>query len=259
MSRKCFPERRQHLLRAEGEIRSVDLGGVGGYALGVLYLPTPFVFVPGNIQNATTLPFPVAYECVSGVTLAELLSGAETVGSALVEAARRLEGRGVQAIVGACGSFARFQSLLTRAVGIPVFSSILTQVPWLLGSLPQDQRLLLLFADQRSFTGAMQAECGIADLRRLVINDCTAIPEFREMLERPYTLQHAALERALVQHVDRLMAEHAGIGLIVLQCSELPPYAAAIQEAAGCPVVDVVTLAAWVHDIVTRRPYAGRL
>ncbi|HEV2271219.1 MAG TPA: aspartate/glutamate racemase family protein [Steroidobacteraceae bacterium] len=252
-------KRQRRTIQADTEIRSRDLGGIAGYAIGVLYMATPFVFVPGNIQNATTLPFPVAYECVEGVTLPQLLSGAETVGDALIAAATRLERRGVRAIVGACGSFARFQTLLTNAVRIPVFSSILTQVPWLIRSLPADQRVLVLFADRRSFTPAMRSECGITDLRRIVISDCMAIPEFCAMLARPYTLQHAALERALVRHVKREMVEHKNIGLIVLQCSELPPYAAAIQDAVSSAVVDVVTLATWAHEVVTRRPYIRRI
>lgn len=244
---------------SDSDIQSRDVGGVGGYAVGVLYMDTPFVFVPGNIQNATTLPFPVAYECVAGVSLPQLLSGDGAIGDALISAAKRLERRGVGAIVGACGSFGRFQSLLTDAVEIPVFSSILTQVPWLVKSLPANQRVLVLFADRRSFSAEMRSECGITDPTRLVISDCMDIPEFSSMLARPYKLQHAALERALVRHVKQQVAEHGNVGLIVLQCSELPPYAAAIQDAISCPVVDVVTLATWVHDIVTRRPYRGRL
>src|SRR5450755_2193411 len=115
-----------------GVFHSCELGGVAGYAVGVLHMASPFAFVPGNIQNATTMPFPVAYECVQSVTLQEVLSGHPKVEEGLVIAAQRLEGRGVRAIVGACGSFANCQQALTSAVSVPVFASVLVQVPWLL-------------------------------------------------------------------------------------------------------------------------------
>lgn len=38
---------------ASEAIESRDMGGLAGYAVGVLYMATPFAFVPGNIQNAT--------------------------------------------------------------------------------------------------------------------------------------------------------------------------------------------------------------
>ena len=230
------------------DLVSRDLGGVAGYAVGVLHIRTPFVFVPGNLQNAITLPFPVAYECAKGVTLASLLKGSDSVGRALVAAAKRLEKRGARVIVGACGSFAKFQTRLAAAVGVPVFSSILGQLPWLLASIPESQRVAVIFADRRSFTRSMQRECGIADIRRLVVADCMGIPEFKAMIDRPYRLAHSALQLAVVRHAQRLVQEHPDIGMVVLQCSELPPYAAAIQAAIQRPIADIVTLTEWAHS-----------
>jgi hypothetical protein len=236
-----------------------DLGGVAGCAIGILHIKTPFVFMPGNLQNATTVPFPVAYECARGVTLASLLSGADSVGLALIAAAKRLEKRGVRVIVGACGAVARFQRRVAAAVSVPVFSSILTQIPWLLTCIAPSQRIAVIFADRRSFTRSMQLECGVTDTRRLVIADCIGIPEFRAMVERPYRLANSALERAVVGYATHLVAQHPEIGLIMLQCSELPPYAAAIQAATRRPVADIVTLAEWAFSVAVRRPYLGYL
>jgi Asp/Glu/hydantoin racemase len=240
-------------------IEGSDVGGIAGFAIGVLYVATPFVFVPGNIQNATTLGFPVAYECAEGVSIAELLEGAKKVETALLSAAARLEKRGVRAIVGACGSFANFQTVLNSAVSVPVFSSVLTQIPWLLRMLPRTQRLAIIFADKRSFTAQVQAECCIDDLSRLVITDCMPLAPFRALIEQPYRIFHQELRLAVAEHARDLVRTHPDIGLVVLQCSELSPYASAIQAAAHRPVVDVVGLAQWVYSTVVRKPVFGYL
>jgi Asp/Glu/hydantoin racemase len=244
---------------AAGVVRSRDLGGVAGYAVGVLHVASPFVFVPGNIQNATTMPFPVAYECVPNVTLREVLSGNSAVESGLVSAARRLEARGVGFIVGACGSFANFQRTLANAVSVPVCASILTQVPWLLNCLSHDQRVGIVFADLRSFTERTREQCGIVDVARLVITDCMDLPPFRALIDQPYVIDHRTLEAAVAQHIANLVAANPDIGVVVLQCSELPPYAAAIQSRIGRPVIDINTVVAWAQSVAVRTPYSGYL
>jgi hypothetical protein len=240
-------------------LHSRELGGVAGYAVGVLHVASPFAFVPGNIQNATTLPFTIAYECVSDVTLTDVLSGQSKVEQGLVAAARRLEARGVRAIVGACGSFANFQRTLQNAVNVSVCASVLVQVPWLLSCLPSHKRLGIIFADRRSFTPGMQEQCAIHTLERLEITDCMELAPFRALLERPYEVAHAALGSAITQHVRSFVRQHPDIGMLMLQCSELPPYAAAIQRATSLPVVDVNTLVSWAYSVSVRHAYSGHL
>jgi Asp/Glu/hydantoin racemase len=242
-----------------GILHSRELGGVAGYAVGVLHVASPFAFVPGNIQNATTMPFPISYECVSGVTLTDVLTGDSKVEEGLVSAARRLETRGVRAIVGACGSFANFQRTLKNAVNVPVCASVLVQVPWLLNCLPSHRSLGIIFADRRSFTPGMQEQCAIHTLEQLEITDCMDLAPFRALLERPYEVAHAALRLAITQHARSFVRQHPDIGMLMLQCSELPPYAAAIQVATGLPVVDVNTVVSWAHSVSVRYSYSGHL
>jgi hypothetical protein len=47
------------------------------------------------------------------------------------------------------------------------------------------------------------------------------------------------------------------IGAILLECSDLPPYAWAIQNATGLPVFDFQTLIKWVKGAVVQVPYYG--
>ena len=49
----------------------------------------------------------------------------------------------------------------------------------------------------------------------------------------------------------------ANVGAILLECSDMPPYAADIQAATQLPVFDFITLIKWMHSAVMQRPYAG--
>lgn len=238
-----------------GVIYSRELGGIAGYDVGVLHMASPFTFAPGNIQNATTMPFPIAYECVRDITLKELLSGDAKVEAGLVLAAQRLESRGVRFIVGACGSFANFQRALAEAVSVPVCASILVQVPWLLSCLPHDRHIGIVFADRTSFTPEMQEQCGIRGLERIRLTDCMKVDPFRALIDRPYTLEHEALKKAVSAHVATFVDQHPQIAMVVLQCNELSPYASHIQAAIGLPVVDVNALIGWAHSVAIRVTY----
>ncbi len=245
-----------HFRGIESTPREV-LPGTAGFALGVLHIASPIHYLPGHLQNATTLTFPVAYECVRGVDAADVFTGSTRLELGLQRAASRLERRGVRAIVGACGSFAAFQSGLTERVNVPVYSSILTMVNFVLNSLPSRRKLAIVFATQESFSERVRNECHIRETDRLLLTDCMSLPAFHSMLTARFSPQTAQLEAQVVEHIGSFIAQHPETGAIILQCSELSPYAAAIQRQVRLPVFDVVTLAQWVFDCVVRRAYQG--
>ena len=44
-----------------------------------------------------------------------------------------------------------------------------------------------------------------------------------------------------------LVARHPDIGAIVLECTNMPPYAAALREVLGMPVYDIYSMITWFH------------
>jgi Asp/Glu/hydantoin racemase len=44
-----------------------------------------------------------------------------------------------------------------------------------------------------------------------------------------------------------LVAQHPDVGAIVLECTNMPPYAAALREALGLPVYDIYSMISWFH------------
>ena len=54
---------------------------------------------------------------------------------------------------------------------------------------------------------------------------------------------------------QRLVAAHADIGAIVLECTNMPPYAHALRDALGLPVYDIYTLITWFHGGIRPRNF----
>jgi Asp/Glu/hydantoin racemase len=54
-------------------------------------------------------------------------------------------------------------------------------------------------------------------------------------------------EQDVVGAGQDLVANNPDIGAIVLECTNMPPYAAALQAAVGIPVYDIYSMITWFH------------
>jgi hypothetical protein len=72
-------------------------------------------------------------------------------------------------------------------------------------------------------------------------------------------LDSELIEQAVVERSVALQRENPQLGAILLECSMLPPYGAAVQEATGLPVFDYVTMIDYVHDTVVKRRFKGSM
>jgi len=227
-----------------------------GAAIGILVAEASYAMLPGNVANAGTYPFPVLYRVLEGVPFERVLAGDPAVADAVIAGGQSLVDNGVRAVVGACGSFANYQQAAALALDVPVFLSSMLQVPWVLTSLKNEQKLLVISAVASALTEKVFDQCGIMQIDRLLIEQAIDLPEFEAMLS-PEGFNPAALETALTAYVSDLLARHPESGAILLQCSDLPPFAWAIQNATGLPVFDMNTLISWVYTAVVRHTYDG--
>jgi Asp/Glu/hydantoin racemase len=235
------------------------IGGspVAGFTVGILTLETTHPLLPGNVQNAMSFAFPVIYETVKGISFPQLMAGDSACDAAIRIAIERLERMGVSIIVGACGSFANWQTRIREYSKVPVFASIMTQVPFILSGLPAAQKLGVVFADAAAFTPRVQQECSIsaADVQRMVIVGANDLPGLFPFFSCGTDTDGRNLEKPLIDLLLKTRDQHPDIGVWLLQCSDLPPYAAALQRATGIPVFDMTTLATHLYIVAARRPY----
>ncbi len=230
-----------------------------GESIGILILDASYPCVPGNVGNATTFEFPVRYERIQGATIDRLLNRRDpSLAQPFVDAARRLEDAGVKAITGACGFMALFQREVAAAVSIPVFLSSLIQVPFI--HAITGKPVGIVTANRSALTPAHFAALGIGSDVPLAVAGMEDQPEFYSaILQEKGTLDSAAIQDELVAVASRLRRDSPEIGAILLECSDLPPYAFAVGRALGLPVFDFITMIRFVHSALVPAPYAGAM
>jgi hypothetical protein len=229
-----------------------------GEAIGILLLETAVPFIPGDVANATTYSFPVRFARVRGFTVARAIGRDLSVYEAVKTAADELVGQGVRAVTGDCGFMAVHQQRLANALNVPVFLSSLLQIPFIDSIVGADSKIGVITADSESLDDQLLSQIGIGDPGRLVIAGLQQKPHFyRFAIEETGLLDTDAVEKEVATAARNLVEGDPTVKAILLECSLLPPYAAAVQEAVALPVFDYVTMINYVFSAVVRQRFAG--
>lgn len=232
---------------------------VAGYPVGVIYIEDVwYPIMPGNVVNASTYDFPVRMVAVKNINCDELFACDDKVGGSIKEACETLMKEGVRAISGACGFFGNYQKEMAEYCDVPVALSSLVQVPWILSTLKSSQKLAILTADKKSITDRLFDNCGITKemQERLVIRDLAGSENFSCVIKNWGEWDNDKAREDVVSQAEIAISDNA-VGAILLECSDMPPYAAEIQARTGLPVFDFITLIKWLHSSVAQRPYDG--
>ena len=230
---------------------------IAGHAIGIIVINIWYPLMPGNVANASTYNFPVLYKILKEASVEQILSGDPSLLDMVIKGGNELIQQGARAIVGACGSFANYQKDVAAALNVPTFLSVMLQVPLIIQSLKPDQKLGILAASAAALTPKVFDQCGITDISRLVITEALSLPEFQNIIECTGRFNSYKLEQEVVDLMKEFVSKNPDIGAILIQCSDLPSYAWAIQNAVKLPVFDMNTLIEWIHYAVVRRPYRG--
>jgi len=229
-----------------------------GYPIGILMLETQFPRIPGDVGNASTWDFPVLYKVVKTATPeAVVKKGDRGLLDLFVNSAKELEKEGVRAITTNCGFLAMFQKEMASAVNIPVFTSSLMQVPMAYHMLKSSQMVGIITIHAKSLSKAHLSAVG-ADTVPHAIMGTEGEKEFsRAILDDELELDVEKSTEDLLKVAERMMFEYPEVGAIVLECTNMTPYAADIQEEMGVPVFDIYTLINWVYHAVVRKRFSG--
>ncbi|MDR2161814.1 MAG: aspartate/glutamate racemase family protein [Desulfovibrio sp.] len=241
------------------EVRMPKGRNIAGYSVGIMFLDDVwYPFMPGNVVNAWTYDFPVRLRAVPNLNTPRLHSGDPAIVDELIAVARHLvEKEGCRAISSACGFFGHFHAQVADAVDVPVALSSLVQVPWIQATLKKRQKIGCLSANASALTESLLKSCRIQDTGVLVVKDLRREEQFSAIMEDRGSFDNSGVRREAVQAAENLVAEHPDIGAILLECSDLPPYASDIQRAVSLPVFDFITMIRWLHNATTQRPYRG--
>lgn len=231
-----------------------------GEAIGILLLDTSVPFIPGDVANATTYDFPVRFKKVEGFTVERAIGRDPMVYDSLKTAAQDLVAQGVRAVTGDCGFMAFHQQRLAKELDVPVFLSSLLQIPFVLSIIGQESSVGVITADSRGLDEDLLRCVGVTDIDRIVIGGLEDQPHFhRFAIAETGTLDAAAVEMEIVAVGRNLVNGSRPVKALLLECSLLPPYAAALQATVGVPVFDYITMINFVFSAVVKKPYIGFL
>jgi hypothetical protein len=231
--------------------------------VGVIMLDTRFPRPPGDIGNPATFGGRALYEVVPGAA-AERVVRANSPDAALIApflAARdRLVRAGAGLITTSCGFLVRFQQELARDCPVPVVTSSLTALPALAARYG---RVGVITIHGGRLTPDYLVAAGAA--RETPVEGTEAGREItRKLLGDALDLDLTAAERDVVEAGLRLRQRVPGLAAVLLECTNMPPYRAALAAALGLPVFDILTvleerapgLVAWAPARHPRMPAA---
>lgn len=127
--------------------------------------------------------------------------------------------------------------------------------------LPPSKSIGIVTYDDQRLNTQHLSKLSVPDsaLSRIHIRGSPADGNLRGVItgRKPYV--HADIRDELITTAKELLAEHPTIQAIVLECTQMPPFAEAIQKALKNEVVvyDVYTMAMWFYSGLRRKSPAA--
>lgn len=204
--------------------------------VSVLQLDTHFPRIPGDVGCPDTFTSEVEIIRIKGADVKNVVSPQpELIDIAPFEhALKRAKG---DVVVTSCGFLSYWQSHLARRTDKPFISSSLTALEHLSLSHAPGEVLILTF-DETALTtkhlGAFQTYS----------SEIIGLPKqchLRKVISENQTSLNAELAK---QELSYLLAKHqrSTHKHLLLECTNLPPYKALMQQVTGLPITDLLTL-----------------
>lgn len=207
--------------------------------LGILMLDTRFPRIVGDVGNAESYDFPVIFRRMEGIGSADAVAAhpdRPRVLAALRANAEALAAEGAVGLGTSCGFLALYQEDLAAVSPVPVATSALLHI----ARLPHC-RVGVITASAKNLTPAHLSAVGAPGDTPVV-----GLPEDGSFagtfLRNGLTLDRETVEQEVVAAGRDLVARHPDIDTVVLECTNLPPYKPALQNALGLRVLDVLDL-----------------
>ena len=206
--------------------------------LGVVMLDTQFPRPVGDIGHPSAFGVPTRRCIVTGAWPDQIVqSGAGLrkgrVVTPMLQLVRRLEQDGAKAITTSCGFLVLLQKEMQAEVKIPVITSSLLQLPALL-ALHGKVGVLTISSSKLGAEHLRAAGVPRERLADVVIQGLDAKGEFASSIlgNRPtMDLEKAGAE--VVAAAVALKHRAPAVTDVVLECTNMPPYRAAIEAATG--------------------------
>lgn len=226
-----------------------------GQKIGILVFNGQSPRIPGDPGNALTFDFQVCYEIVNG-SFTDLIDGSDYIKKQLLDAAKRLENKGINAIAGDCGLMGLYQKEICNYVNIPVIASSLTLIPLIEKITNSDAKIGLITGHSQLLNKKHLLNAGIENLDNLIIQGMEDESHFKEIvIDGKTNLNHWKMEKDVVNAVEKLFKKENKISAILLECSNLASYSYTINKTYNIPVFDINTCINLLHNSISPKKF----
>ena len=224
---------------------TTDKTGTMNGSIGIIMLDTQFPRFKGDIGNPETWPFDVVLKRVRGAFASNVVAATEQQNlQPFIEAALDLQSAGVSGITTSCGFLSLAQAQIAAHLRVPFVASSLVQVPWVQSILPAAKNVGILTIDANALTSAHLLAAGISG--EVPVGGTEHGEEFtRCILDDQRLMDQTLCEYDNVNAATKLLEQNPDLGAIVMECTNMAPYASAVQQATGLPVYSIYTLIRW--------------
>jgi len=228
---------------------------VYGARLGILMLEARFPRIPGDMGNAGTWPFPVLYRVVKGASPDRVVRRrAEGLLPDFLAAARDLVEQGADGITTNCGFLSLYQREIAAHVGVPVATSSLMQAPSIQALLPPGRRVGIITISAATMSAEHLARAGV-DPSTPVVGTDDGHEFSRAIIGDEDRMDVAAAEADILAAGDDLVRRHPDVGAVLLECTNMVPYARALRDRLQRPVYDIYSFITWFHAGLSPRDF----
>jgi Asp/Glu/hydantoin racemase len=223
---------------------------VYGATLGIIMLEAKFPRIKGDMGNAATWPFPVQYRVVRGASPDKVVrQDPRDMLNNFVDAAKDLVASGCDGITTNCGFLALIQEDIAKQIPVPVATSSLMQIPMVEKLLPHGKRVGVITISSSSLTPKHLQCAGISHPENVPVVGTEGGRAFTKgILDNQSSMNFEDCRLDLLDAANELVTKHNDIGAIVLECTNMTPYAADIRKATGLPVFSIYTFASWFQQ-----------
>ena len=208
-------------------------------------LDTRFPRPPGDVGHPASFPWPVRHRVVQGawpeviVTDAAALR-ASGMAEAFADVLLALEAEGARALTTSCGFLVLLQDVLQRRLRIPLVSSSLLELPRLLAG---QRQVGVLTIDAGKLGPEHLLASGVPKdrLQDVLVHGVEPQGEFAGAIlgNRP-DMDLARASEEVVRAAVALKARAPSLRTVVLECTNMPPYAQAVARATGLHTVSLL-------------------
>lgn len=226
-----------------------------GQTTGVLVFENTAPRIPGDAGHAGSFSYPVCYEVIPG-GFADLVEGSPQIKKSILDGGRRLVSRGVRAVLGDCGMMSLYQDCMGAELGVLFAGSSLCQIPMIWQLLGRQGTVGVITGHSGLLGKAHLRHSGWNEEIPICIQGMEDEEHFCEIvIEGGLSLDPERMRQDVLSAGRKLLGKCPTLRAVVLECSNLASYSAALAAELKLPVFDTMSAANLIHYAVEPERY----